>query len=358
MPSGEPATVPASAHARGLALAAAVFAALNLAVAAAETPLMWVVSHDDQYTAAHLVDYTNAPRPDVVFLGSSAALSGFDPRLTSEEIGRASGAPVSSLNLAVAQGDVRIGHLIVKNVLRPEKQPRVLVYGLSEFELLPDDRPERALAGLPYTDLLLRLDDLGVYGGDTLPGRARFVARRVLPLWRDAVLVREAMSIGLNALDPRHRRFAEGPPRRPDGFRPFPEGVISPGALEATARAWRAAFHHDRIDGFRAQRLQDLLAVAERRGMGMVVVLLPSHSGHRALWSPGLKAGFRDLIQRTAAAHGATVIDLSEPGAGAFGDADFYDTVHFNPAGAARLTRHVAREALAAHFPAGARPVS
>ena len=56
----------------------ATLVAVNVLVVLLEPYMLWVVRYDQQHTAARIVEYDAARKPDIMFMGTSRALSGFD----------------------------------------------------------------------------------------------------------------------------------------------------------------------------------------------------------------------------------------------------------------------------------------
>src|SRR4051794_22756308 len=58
----------------------------NVLILLLEPYFLNVLRYDQQYTPARVIEYLQAPAPDVLFMGTSRALAGFNPITAEEEI--------------------------------------------------------------------------------------------------------------------------------------------------------------------------------------------------------------------------------------------------------------------------------
>jgi len=120
-----------------LSAVAVTVVVVNLVVVLLEPYMLYIVRYDQQHTSARIVEYLQAPSPDVMFMGTSRALSGFDPNVVEQEIQSLTGTKISAHNMALTGGTIEIHYLILKNIVRDDKKPKVIVYGLTDSEFYP-----------------------------------------------------------------------------------------------------------------------------------------------------------------------------------------------------------------------------
>src|SRR5689334_8066675 len=122
-------------------------------------------------TLWHVALYHQTPAPvDVLVMGSSRVQLGLSPVLMMNELKTQFQQPVHILNLGMKLATPQANYWMLKNVVQPDKQPRVIIYGAAEYEFneyldLPptyDYRDE--LATLPdysqaFPDPTQRIDD-------------------------------------------------------------------------------------------------------------------------------------------------------------------------------------------------------
>ena len=339
-------------------LAGAVFVAVNVLVARLEPHFLRVVTYDRQFTAAHVFGYRAAPPPDIVLMGMSRVAVGLDPAILEEEVFLSTGTRVKALNLGIAGGTIDLQYLVLKNVIRPDAPPPVIVYGLSEGELnsLLARPGETVASRLPYYSLLLRPDDFHLYGGATLDKKVRFVLERLAPIYRDHELIRNALSIQFNPDNPSHRYYAPGPEhwtQAANGFRPLAHGVGTPADIEHARREYAAALPAFRFRGPQLDRLHDFLGLARARGIRVVLVNMPVTPLHRSFWGrPALMQEYLGLVREVAQQHRVPLLDLYADADASIPPDDFFDTHHLDERGAEILSRLVARRCLVSLFPA------
>ncbi len=323
------------------------FTIVNILVLVFQPYLMRLASYDFQYTSARVADYYFSPRPDIIFLGSSRALEGFDPQIAESEVARLSGAKVRALNLGITGASIELNYLLLKNVIQDSKKPAFIVYGFSEFDLDPDFAPLQE-ATLPYYTMFLRPDDFALYAGPSLDDKVHFLLTTLCPLCRDTTLIRNALSIVFNPDDPSHKYFAPGPYHLsplPGGKSvwlhpgPGPKSLIQENYLEYAARLKK--YH---VSSRRVELLNDLLALGRKRGIHMVLVNMPVTAVLRHMWSsPAAIRRYDVLVRRIAARNHATLLDLYSVSPRIFPRKDFLDLHHLDDAGATLLTRMVVR---------------
>ncbi len=325
---------------------------VNIAAWRAEPHLLDVVSADRQFGIARIADHALLPRADVVFMGSSLALNGLDPRVAEREIEGATGARVRVLNLAIAGSAIDLNFLVLKNIIEDARKPRVIVYGLADFEM----GGRETFSTQPFSSSLFRLDDFRRYGGGTWRGKAGFLLDRFLPACKNAPLARAALGVCCDDLNPSHegwqsgatqeRRDAHGFFSRPPGYRAAASDLVG---MQRRNKKRLASFSPSE------SRLRDLgtfLDNAHGRGIEVVLVIMPVTGAELACWpDEKSRADFLAAVRQTGASRrGVVVEDFYTNAVTAIPDESFVDLYHLNQAGASTLTRLVSRKNLAPLF--------
>jgi len=324
---------------------------VNVGALASEAPLLRLARYQFAPTAASIIVYEDAPRADVMFMGSSRALFGLDPAVASDEVTASTGAQVRALNIAIAGGATDMNYLILKNVIDRAKQPRIVVYGLAEFELMqvPNYDPCR----FPYFALLLRWDDSAVCTQTGLNDRLDFIAEQLAPMYRDRELIRSGLSLLLNPDDVFSNLYHSGTGRvalRDDGFGTWPPNLPVDERTRAATRAGILAYLSKfQLDPARVARLDDFLTLAKQRGIEVILVSMPVPPEFLQLWDDGASIDrFDAQVHGIAQAHAVALVDLYANLADGTLPADaFIDLHHLTPDGAAIVTRLIADEYLA-----------
>jgi hypothetical protein len=330
----------------------ATLAAVNALVLVYEPYFLRVATYDHQHTSARMVDYQQGARPDVVFMGTSRALSGFNPAVAEAEIERLTGRRVNTRNMALTGGVVEIQYLILKNIIRDDKKPAVIVYGLGELDITPQQRSP--LEYLPYTNRLLRPDDYWRFSGETLDSKIDFWVDRAFPLYRDRQLIVNSLNIAFNPADPAHKFYAPGPDHRdpaPDGFIPGSGNTRAPAAqLEQNRAEYTPILSNYQLDYQRLQLFHELITLAERRGIAVVLVNMPVDAPFRRLWESEERMDqYQAAVEVLANDHRVPLLDLYR-GTDGFPADGFWDWHHLNETGAEAVTRLVSEQYLAPIF--------
>jgi len=327
---------------RGLAIAALVFILLNLLIGLFEPYFMGVARYDKQYNLTRLVDYYNAPRPEIMFMGSSRVLSGLNPVVAAQELEQAGLGKRAILNLAVTGSSIDLNYLILKNIIKDDKKPAMIVYGITETEF----NSGRAMFDYDeYFALAERLDDFGNYSGDNLTKKVSFVLKQLLPLYRDHDILRLAFNIQFNPGDAYHKSYLSGPQQwKPDPggyFSYYPTGVYLP----PDARI-KPLLQNYQYQGYRLDRLHDFLKLAKARDIKVLLVNMPVLPATIAMWpGPAELATYYKFLQEQARQFELPYLDLYQ-GEKFLTEADFWDSSHLNEQGAEKLTRLVTRQLL------------
>jgi hypothetical protein len=322
----------------------ATLVAVNVLVVLLEPYMLWVVRYDQQHTAARIVEYYAAPPPDIIFMGTSRALSGFDPTVVEQEIESQTGVHTYAHNMGLTGGTIEIHYLMLKNIIRDDKKPKVIVYGLTDSEFVPV--PVSPVDYLPYTNVLLRPDDFWKFSGNTIESKIAFWVKQILPIYRDRRILMDALSIAFNPYDPAHKYFAPGP----DHKDPSSNGFI-PGSGDARATAsWLDENRREyapilggfKFDYTRLDTLDKFIDLADSRGIKVVLVTMPVDAELRKLWDNDQRIDeFRAALQVVAGEHGVPLLDLYR-GWDGFPEDGLWDYHHLNEVGAGAVSKLVA----------------
>jgi hypothetical protein len=327
-----------------------LFWGLNALVVALEPRLYRLAAYDRQYTVARVADYHEFPvTPDVVYMGDSRALSGLAPSVADAELTPLVGRPVRTLNLSMTGARMNLTYLALKNMIRDDKKPAVVVLGLSEFAFLPLPGEDRTVTQrFPLASTILRPDDVE-FAEPGLAGKGRFLLRNLVPLYRDGQLIRSALSIRYNPEDPSHQWYT-GPSKwqwAKDGSYIPASGVRNPTPDDARTTYYNALQAYT-LAPEPLQTLERFIELAGDRGIQVVLVNMPVSDVHRSWWgSPAALAQYRGSMQEIAARHRVALLDGYNRLDGQIPQEFFWDTSHLNLDGATVLTRRLAREHLA-----------
>jgi hypothetical protein len=330
-------------------LGVGLYVVINAIAIALDPYFLRLTTYDWQYTTARIANYYTQDRPDILFMGTSRTTLGFNPVVANDEIERITGRSVRSLNLGITGGAIDVNELILKNVIQSDKQPSVIVYGVTEVELSALN--ETDLDRIPYSSFLLRPDDFWRYSGSTFDQRATFVLKQVCPLCRSTEAIRSGLSIAFNPDDPDHKTFAPGPAHQTppeNGFFDSGQKSAPPAALEFERQTYEAQLRPFRVNYDRLATFDMFLDLAKARGIQVVLVNMPVAPAFRQFWDGDDSIErYRALVQGIATDHDVPLIDLYTDAAGTFPADSFIDRNHLNSAGAAVLTRLVVDQSVA-----------
>ena len=155
-----------------------------------------------------------AKAPDILLMGSSRGYLGLNPWVM-EEVLQKHGLPVTALNISISASSLDLNYLILKNFLIDGKKPKVIVYALSEFDILglyPPDTHYRSLLRLPYANLLSHIDDWRWFAKKGKGTRFDFITEQLFPSYKDRFLIRDTLAFVL----PQFRQFLLYPAGRSD----------------------------------------------------------------------------------------------------------------------------------------------
>jgi hypothetical protein len=354
-------------------IALALLAGVDLLARALWSPedlLPWTLPEEAAYTVK-VARFTQAPAPDVLFLGSSRVKQGLIPEVFAADLEQRWGHAARAFNLGLNNARAEEYLSIVRSHL-PDPPPARLVLGITGSEVV---RPE----GFQYASRFLWTLPDAVDWWQRSPAEARdarelerFAEREVSRLWyvyghRDALreagleLLRERS--GWSPLDEQQRQYREhaassvraqvlaedgyGPPAEASGeslewrLRQDPGSIHVPGReLDATPALMKAP---------PLLELRQLAALLAGRGCRLALVETPV-SPWLQQRNPVLHGEvFRERMSELAAELGIVWIPMPAS-ATHLNNAAYEDASHLSQAGARRYTRLLFAELAAAGF--------
>lgn len=363
-------------------LAFVLFAVLNVCLAstgfkqkAIDFPVM-------TWTSWSIKDYLkDTKKPDVVFLGSSlmlVPLDGTDADFLNKKIDASqhhksyyfedaykmeTGKAVDTFNFALPGEMPSDAYLITDFLLKAEKAPKVLVYGVGPRDFMDNLLPSPAATD-PYR-YLSRFGDLsshanllmsdwqerlnwelgklfflyGVHGQIALESERLLEStlNRVAP--RAEVMPEEERIALRRKLLPTYLPFQVNP--KEAYFRPT--DPASRGGFMDNVQEYRKRYKNLKMGTFNAQMtfLNDLIAIANSRGTHVVLVAMPITQINRELLPDASWNLYKDRLKALAAGHQVTYFDMHATGE--FKVEDFQDTVHLHSGGGAKLLSKIAK---------------
>jgi hypothetical protein len=327
------------------------------------------------WTAWAIKDFVERPHaPNIVFLGSSLMLVPLDgvdadylkqridgsqhhQSLYFEDAFRAkTGVQASTFNFALPGEMPSDAYMITNFLLRDQKKPEVLVYGVGPRDFMDNLLPSPSATD-PYK-FLSRFGDVSTDASRLMP---EWTDRMNYELGRAIYLYGRRFDLSDKATQLAQHNFERYMPAPPDGrqigaderrllvpdYRPFELGknqaFFRPTTPEERKHfadnlaEYRKRYKKLKWDTFLTQMkfLEDTLAIAKERGIHPVVVAMPITDLNRSLLSDFNWEAYRNALRGVAASTGASFIDFSE--SSAFSLADFGDTVHLHSGGGKRL---------------------
>lgn len=376
--SGAPGRSPAGAGLTASRFLAAVllFALLNVSVAWAGLLRVPAANFPElTWTAWTVRDFLQRERrPDVVFLGSSLVLvpiAGCDAdylgrRLDGsahhvsayfqDEFKRRYGRSLATFNFALPGEMPSDAYLIADFLLKGEKRPDVIVYGVGPRDFMDNLLPSPAstdpfrklarfgdigpLAGRVMPDFFDRLDfemsRLSCFYGSKTDTTARLAA--LAAGWLDSVLAAPAAGGLFTTADRRRLLPAYRPYELSAGeayFRPTTPAERT--TLVDNLPEYRKRYKTVKWSTFVSQMefLAGVLNSAREKGVKVVLVSMPITDANRSLIKDYAWDAYRQSVKALAHAKGASFIDLM--GSGRFETGDFGDTVHLHSGGGRKM---------------------
>lgn len=311
--------------------------------------------------------YESAPeRPDVVFLGCSYEVHAINPTVVDAELRSAHGRTLRSINLASSASSLLTEYLMVRRLLDRGDRPSIVYLGVTP----------NAVDSWVHPWLINGLKALGDWRDLPLAARggthllAQAVPRSIFRSyhqWDDWRIITERIILGAaihpqTALKRYDTGWAQWQGRRvtrhhqPEG-QPISSAQAAPAGTDPTNRdpAWLAPPQLDptrrdhakrrpgrldpgNVNGIAVRRAIDLLRT---NNVAVRLVELPLSSNAAAFSDPSRNADYQRFIQNLVQQTGATVV---RPPQGTVSDADYWDNVHLNAAGAEKISKWLATD--------------
>lgn len=331
------------------------------------------------WTSAAIEDFLSSKqgRPNLVFLGSSlllVPLGGVDADYLQhsfplphhhhclyfeKQYQALSGKPISTFDFALPGEMPSDAFLITKFLLKDDKVPDVIVYGVGPRDFLDNTLPNPGATD-PY-QYLSRFGDISDHIDLIAPGwqeRFNYELGKVAYTYGHkgdlSFSADRFLSSILNVVLPPVTTKASTQLRRSvmPGYKPFEVGVDDC-VWEPTTPTTRAKFNDNTAeyekryrllnwDTFTAQMafLSDLMSTARERKIQVVLVAMPITTRNRNLLSDSTWDAYRHSLRVLARAKGAAFLDLQA--SPVFNDKDFGDTVHLHSGGGLKALNLVA----------------
>jgi hypothetical protein len=280
--------------------------------------------------------------PDVLFMGSSRPCLGFSPS-TAETILHQHGMPLRVMNLSIVASTFDLNVLVLKNVILPRQTPRMIIYGVSEFDILglgESDGHYDSIKRLPYTHSLARWDDWKTVAGTKVKNLFPFFVGQLFPLFRDRQLVFDSFDVlsgryPSNLLLPAGRDFVPRTNAR-DPKETWQEDVgyrkILPGYNLKIS--WSRDMHA-------------LASICRKNDIKLVLVHMPVNQQFQKYWKNAARLReYEKVMSDVVAFEGLPFIDYYSACPAVIPESDFWDTGHLQLRGAEHLTTLVMNELL------------
>jgi peptidoglycan/LPS O-acetylase OafA/YrhL len=284
-----------------------------------------------------------AKAPDVLLMGSSRGVFGLNPWII-ETVLQKHGFSIESLNLSIAASTLDLNYLILKNFVLERKKPKVIVYALSEFDILglrPPDNHYRSLLILPYANLLSHVDDWRWFAKKGGISRFNFITEQLFPLYKDRLLIKDSLAFKL----PQFR-----------GFIPHRTGYTdAKGFVGSLFRASQKDINYNDIyyrliePNYDTNRpffddLNRFVSLARKNGIEIVLVNMPVSNQFLSYWNDDNKIGrYCKLVDEYARTNHIDLLNVyrgiskySKP------EVEFVDSDHLCLTGSERLSRLIA----------------
>jgi hypothetical protein len=359
-------------------LALGVFLALALTLRFSCFPPASLAAAEQTWTTRAIDDYLKRPKaPDLVLLGSSLVLTPInltDAKVLNKTLDGAlhhesvtlglllkelTGKPVTTFNFAVPGEMPSDAYLIEKLLLKDNKQPKLVIYGVG-----PRDFMDNLLASPTATDpyqWLARLDskpDPAFIKNDRSPGY--YLTEAILPAsTRTAIseMVSNSVTSSVsNLLAARnfsvlsnHTKHVLLPQYRSMSvevgeclFKPVLENEKE--RFNNNLDEYKRRYGEIKWDTFCTQLnfMAKLLDVARSRHTQVLLVAMPVTSINKNLIAPYAWETYKNSLTVLAHEKGAAFLDFDNTSA--FSDDDFGDTVHLNTRGAIRMIALLSNE--------------
>lgn len=250
------------------------------------------------------------------------------------------GLDADVVSLATAGQFVSDTYLIVDKFLKAEKKPEILIYGIAPRDFMDDTAGGLALTSV--FDQVVTVADIPKLSQlffNTYEERIDFILNRTAYLYRKRGRYQTKFQDNCRKLagaalgDRRDKVVVAGANDPLAGFLLGGNRTdIWAKSIEEYGRRYRyfnAQQFNKQKDCFKA-----LVALCKERQIKLYVMAMPLTGDNRKLMPPEFYDKYISFVESETKAAGVPFLDLQKE---AYGDNDFYDTVHLNSQGAARF---------------------
>jgi hypothetical protein len=124
------------------------------------------------------------------------------------------------------------------------------------------------------------------------------------------------------------------------GWEPLKGAGQSPEVLEATRQEYQSRLAGLRVGGYPCRAFEELLALAQREGLRVCVVMMPEGPAMRSWYVAEPRRQLEEFVQATCARHDAALIDARDW----LPEESFRDSHHLYPPGAQQFSRQLGAE--------------
>ncbi len=285
----------------------------------------------------------SAKTPDVLLMGSSRGVLGLNPWVI-EEVLQKHGLSITALNISIAASSVDLNYLILKNFVLDSKKPKVIVYALSEFDILglyPPDNHYRSLLRLPYSNLLAHVDDCQLFATGDVSKRLNFIGEQFFPAYRDRCLIKDAFAF----VFPDFSQFLSFQAGRSDikGFNST-DVAQSQKQIEANDAGYRNIEPKYNVNNPYFGDLDLFVSLARKHGIDVVLVNMPVSNQFRSYWKDDKKVDqYCALVDEYARAQHIPLLNIYK-GISRYcqPEVEFMDSNHLLRSGSERVSKLIA----------------
>ncbi len=291
-----------------------------------------------------------AGSPEVIFLGTSRPMCGFDAGRTQELLTEKIGRPVAVYNWGIPAAGPVMDLIHLKRMLRDGHRPSLLL-----LEIFP----ACFASGAGESIDVMGLDGSRFDWSELEEVRAYDYPTNRLRTERQAVLIAPWYSLRYQIMGkllpstlPPHLRLRNMCHPRTDrnGWCPTEMDQLSEeeraGAFSRVKEEFRHLPSTETLDEGPVRALRDMLAVANLEKIPVSLVWMPEEKNFHKLYHPALVAAFNRFLHELAAEYGCEIHDAHEW----MPDAAFADGYHLLRSGARSFTERLARETIEPFF--------
>jgi hypothetical protein len=286
-------------------------------------------------------------RADIVFLGSSRGQTGILPSVIEEEVFRETGTTTRVFNLSQAGGGIRSEHLVLRDVLKDEKRPSILIL---EVHSLGFSSNSPLINNIYFKYFATQADILRSYDTSVSvcgigPRAQGFIRDASNLLWMVAKNPWQPDARAQLARIESHKGAIPFPVEKDPNRMTPEERELAQQIKETNLRhvQWLAKEVPYEIEGVADRAFRDIISVCRGRGIHLIILCLPVRLD--VMTKPEYREyqKFLPYITNVCGEEHIRFFNLQEENI-ALTPEDFWDRTHVNKVGAAVLSRYIARE--------------